>query len=106
VNGTTLLHLARTTCVHHLVGVDELGEDDATRAARHDFADLMRDVTDSAADLEPADLTALAEQLDGLITSLRDSGAKVVAAAAGPILYVAVLPKGYRRDVRLLVAGT
>jgi hypothetical protein len=46
----------------------------------------VRDVTDSAAELEPADLTALAGQLDGLITLLRNSGAKVVAAAAGPIL--------------------
>jgi hypothetical protein len=92
--------------VHHLVGADELGEEDAMREAWHDFADLMRDVTDSAAELEPADLTALAGQLDGLIISLRDSGAKVVAAAAGPILYVVVLPNGYRRDVRLLVAGT
>jgi hypothetical protein len=92
--------------VHHLVGADELGEEDAMREAWHDFADLMRDVTDSAGDLGPADLTALAEQLDGLINSLRKFGVKVIAAAAGPSLYVAILPTGYRRDVRLLFAGT
>jgi proline dehydrogenase len=104
VNGTTLVQLARTARVHHLVGADELTEDEATREAWHDFADLMRDVADSAAELGQEDLTALAGQVDSLIAALRGVGARVVAGAAGIILYVAVLPRGYRRDARLLFA--
>jgi hypothetical protein len=64
------------------------GEEDVERRreARHDFADLMRDVADSAAELDGGDRMVLAAQLDRLLQELRALGAEVwpVAASRGP----------------------
>jgi hypothetical protein len=103
VDGTTLARLVAGTQVHQVTAADEVGEGEAQQAW-HDFADLMRGVADSAADLDAADQDALSRQVDGAISELRATGARVVAGTAGAILYVAVLPKGYRRDARVLFA--
>jgi hypothetical protein len=105
VDGPTLLRLVVQTQVHEVTAADEADEGE-TRKAWHDFADLMRDLGDSAADLAEADRVPLAGQLDRLITELRRHGFRVVAGAAGTILYVAVLPHGYRQDVRALFAAS
>ncbi|MFL5333772.1 MAG: hypothetical protein ACJ8H8_11465 [Geminicoccaceae bacterium] len=105
VDGTTLLRLVAETRVHHVTAADAVEEGPA-RETWHDFADLMRDLGDSLEDLDEADRAPLAEQLDLLIAALRRHGVRVVAAAAGPILYVAVLPRGYRRDASLLFAAS
>jgi hypothetical protein len=89
--------------VHQVAAADEVGEG-VTQEAWHDFADLMRDVADSVADLDLADRDTLGQQVDGAIGALRNAGARVVAGAAGAILFVAVLPRGYRRDTRMLFA--
>jgi hypothetical protein len=105
VDGPALVRLVIANRVHHVTAADEVG-DGAAQEAWHDFADLMRDVTDVAADLDAADLEALGLQLDLAITELQHVGARVIAGAAGTILYVAVLPKGYRRDARLVFAAS
>jgi hypothetical protein len=51
----------------------------------------MRDVADSAADLDKADLAALAGQVDAAIEDLETAGARVVAGEADGVLHVAVL---------------
>jgi hypothetical protein len=91
------------TQVHHLVGADELDESEA-REGWHHFADLMRDVADSAADLGAADRARLAEQVQAAIHDLQAAGARVLTGAAGAILYVAVKPRGWQRDLRRLFA--
>ena len=48
----------------------------------------------------------LAGQLDLLIAEIRRHGFRVVAGVAGTVLYVAVLPRGYRQDVRALFAAS
>jgi hypothetical protein len=105
VDGATLLRLVVQTRVHEVTAADETGEGEA-REAWHDLADLMRDLGDSAADLAEADRVPLAGQLDLLMAELRRHGFRVVAGAAGTILYVAVLPRGYRQDVRALFAAS
>jgi phosphoserine phosphatase len=105
VDGPTLLRLVVQTRVHEITAADETGESDV-REAWHDFADLMRDLSDSAADLAEADRVPLAAQLDLLIAELRRHGFRVVAGASGAIFYVAVLPRGYRQDVRRLFAAS
>jgi hypothetical protein len=99
VDGAALVRLVTGTQLHQVTAADEVGEGEA-QEAWHDFADLMRDVADSAADLDAADQDALSRQVDGAIAGLRHAGARVIAGAAGAILYVAVVPKGYRRDAR------
>lgn len=105
VDGATLVRLVAETQVHHVVAADEIGAGEA-QEAWHDFADLMRDVADSAADLDVEDRNALAMQVDASLADLRQAGARVIAGAAGAILYVAVMPKGPRRDTRVLFAGS
>jgi hypothetical protein len=105
VDATTLLRLVVQTQVHEVTAADEAAEGEV-REAWHDFADLMRDLRDSAADLAEADRVPLAEQLDLLMAELRRHGFRVVGGTAGTILYVAVLPHGYRRDVRALFAAS
>jgi len=83
----------------------EAGEGEA-KETWHDFADLMRDLGDSAADLAEAERVPLAAQLDRLIAELRRHGFRVVAGAADTILYVAVLPREYWQDVRALFAAS
>jgi hypothetical protein len=105
VDGVTLLSLVVQTRVHEITAADEANEGEV-REIWHDFADLMRDLGDSAADLAEADRVPLAEQLDVLIAELQRHGFGVVAGAAATILYVAVLPRGYRQDVRALFAAS
>ena len=104
VDGPTLLQLVVQTRVHEITVADEAGKGES-REAWHDFADLMRDLGDSAAVLAEVDRVPLAGQLDLLIAELRRHGFRVVAGIAGTVLYVAVLPRGYRRDVRALFAA-
>ena len=61
-------------------------------------------LANGAADLEAADRAGLAEQVDAWIADLKIAGAKVLAGTAGAILYVAVVPRGWRRDLRGLFA--
>ena len=103
VNGLALVHMAAEARVHHLVGADEL-EVGQARDCWHQFADLMRDAADSAADLDVADRATLARSVDAAIADLKAVRARVLAGSAGQILYVAVLPRGCRRDPRLLFA--
>ena len=70
VDGPTLLRLVMQTQVHEVTTADEAGEGEA-REPWHDFADLMRDLGDSAADLAEADRVLLAAELDLLIAELR-----------------------------------
>jgi hypothetical protein len=105
VDGPTLVRLVTATQVHQVTAADEVGEGEA-QDAWHDFADLMRDTADSAADLDAADQGELGRQINGAIAELRHAGARVIAGAAGAILYVAVLPKGRRRDARMLFAAS
>jgi DNA end-binding protein Ku len=105
VNGQTLVRLVIQTQVHHVTAADEVGEGEA-HDAWHDFADLMRDVADSVADLDAADRGALGRQVDAAIAELHQAGARVIGGVAGAILYVAVLPKGYRRNARVLFAAS
>jgi hypothetical protein len=93
----------RPNAVHHVVRADELDAGDA-RKVWHGFADLVQDTTDSAAGLDSAGRAALARRADAAIRDLQAAGARVLACGAARVLYVAVLPKGLRRDVRLLFA--
>ena len=90
-DGATTVRLAAEASGHDVVGADELSAGEA----RHEFADLMRDVADSAADLAAEDRAVLAEQLDQAIADLETAGARVVAGAGagGGVLHVAVLPR-------------
>jgi hypothetical protein len=103
VDWPTLVRLVTETRVHHVVAAGEIGTGKA-QEAWHDFADVMRDVADSAADLDAEDRRALAMQVDASLAGLHQAGGRVIAGAAGAILYVAILPKGYRRDTRVLFA--
>src|SRR5215207_929930 len=91
--GTTIVRLAAGAKGHDIVGADELSDGEA-RDPWHAFADLIRDVADSAAGLEDADRAALALQLDAAIADLHAAGARVVAGSDGKVLHVAVLPQG------------
>ena len=103
VDGRTLVRMAAATRVHHIVGADEL-EVEPVQEIWHDFADCMRDVCDSAADLSPDDEDALGGQLDSLIAELRGHGARVLAGQAGAFLYVAVVLRAGERDLVKLFA--
>jgi hypothetical protein len=105
VDGSTLVALAAAAHVHHVTGADDLNEGSA-EACWHHFADLMRDIADSAAELGEDDRAILARQADDAIAALRIAGAKVLASGAGAVLYVAVVPRGWRRDLRPLFSGT
>ena len=105
VDGATLLRLVVQTRVHEVTALDEADEGEV-REAWHDFADLMRDLGDSVADLAEAERVPLAAQLGFLIAELKRHGFRVVAGAAGTILYVAVLARRYRRDVSALFAAS
>lgn len=104
-SGEALVRMAAQAAVHQLAGADELERDEATADAWHTFADLMRDVADSAAELDEADRTALVEQVASAVADLRRVGATVVAGIGGQILFVAVVPFGDRRDLRLMFAS-
>jgi hypothetical protein len=105
VSGDALVRLAAEAKVHHVAGAHELDAGPAEPWWHH-FADLMRDTADSAAELGNTDRVALAEQADEAIVELKHAGAKVLAGSAGGILYVAVVPHRWRRDLRLLFAGS
>lgn len=102
-SGGMLVEMAAQAAVHLLVGADEL-EREPSADAWHTFADLMRDVADSAADLPAVDRSALAAQLDAAIVDLRRVRARVVAGMGGSAMFVAVLPIGDRRDLRAMFA--
>jgi hypothetical protein len=105
VTGETLVRMAAEATLHRLVGADDL-EGEQAADAWHTFADLMRDVFDSAAELGERDRLALAAQVDDAIADLRHVRARVVAGSGGTVLFVAVLPTGLRRDARHLFAIT
>ena len=86
------------------MGADELSAGEA-REAWHEFADLMRDVADSAADLDAEDRAVLAEQLDRAIADLEAVGARVVAGVGRGVLHIAVLPERRKRDMRFFDAA-
>jgi hypothetical protein len=77
VDGHALVRLVAKTQLHHVTAADEVGEGEA-QDAWHDFADLMRDVTDSATDLDAADRDALGRQVDDAVAELRHAGARVI----------------------------
>jgi hypothetical protein len=104
LDGAAIVRLAAAAKVHHLVGADELGRGVA-REAWHAFADLMGDVAAGAADLGDASRAALAARLDAAIADLEAAGARAIVGAGGGILYVAVLPRGRKRDPRFLFAA-
>jgi sirohydrochlorin ferrochelatase len=64
---------------HGLVGADEL-ECDETSDAWHTFTDLMRDVSDCAAEVGERPREA-GHVLDGAIADLQTSGARMLAGA-------------------------
>jgi hypothetical protein len=101
--GEALVRMAADAAVHRIVGADDLDTEEA-RDAWHTFADLMRDLFDSAAELDEADRRALAAQVDAAVADLRRVRARVVAGSAGTVLFVAVLPMERRRDARHLFA--
>jgi hypothetical protein len=103
--GEALVRMAAEAVVHQVVGSDDLERDEATADAWHTFADLMRDVADSAAEMGDGDRDALAEQVDAAIADLRRMKARVVAGMGGGILFVAVVPLRERRDMRFLFAA-
>ena len=103
-DGATIVRLAAEASGHDVVGADELSAGEA-REAWHEFADLMRDVADSAADLDAEDRAVLAEQLDRAIADLEAAGARVVAGVGRGVLHIAVLPKRRRRDMRFFDAA-
>src|SRR5690349_18654011 len=105
VDGAALVALAAVAQIHHVTGTDDLNQGPA-EACWHHFADLMRDIADSAAELGEEDRGVLAKQADEAITELKQVGVKVLAGGAGRILYVAVVPRGWRRDLRLLFVGS
>jgi hypothetical protein len=102
VDGAMIVRLAAEASGHDVVGADELSAGEA-REAWHEFADLMRDVADSAADLDEEDRAVLAEQPDRTIADLEAVGARVVAGAGRGVLHIAVLPKRRNRDTRFLI---
>ena len=102
-NGEMIVRMAAEAVAHQVVGADELEREEA-EDAWHTFADLMRDVADSAAELGEADRKALAGYVDAAIADLRKVRARVVAGAGGGILFVAVVPIGDRRDLRVMFA--
>jgi hypothetical protein len=104
VDGATIVRLSAEASGHDVVGADELSTGEA-REAWHEFADLMRDVADSAADLDQEDRAVLAEQLDRAIADLEAAAARVVAGTGRGVLHIAVLPKRRRRDTRFFDAA-
>jgi hypothetical protein len=105
VTGDALVRMAASAHVHQLVGADELERDEARQDAWHTFADLMRDVADCAAELGEDDRAVLAAQVDGAIAHLRRLRVRVIAGLGGGILFVAVVPARWRRDLRLMFAA-
>jgi hypothetical protein len=103
--GAALVRMAAEAKVHQVLGADELEREEETQDAWHTFADLMRDVADSAAELEEADRQSLAGQVDAALADLRRVRAKVAAGTGGGIMFVAVLPVGDRRDLRVMFAS-
>jgi hypothetical protein len=101
-DGATIVRLAVEASGRDVVGADELSAGEA-REAWHEFADLMRDVADSASDLDEEDRAVLAEQPDRTIADLEAVGARVVAGAGRGVLHIAVLPKRRNRDTRFLI---
>ena len=99
VDGATIVRLAAEASAHDVVGADELSTG-ASREAWHDFADLMRDVADSAAELDDADRAVLARQVDRAIADLEATGARVIAGAGSGVLHIAVLPQRCRAGAR------
>ena len=95
--------MAADAAVVQLVGADELAGGPAEDAWQA-FADLMSEVEADAPGLDQGGRAALAVRLDAAITRLRRDGARVVAGAGGAVAFVAVVPKGYRRDLRTLFA--
>jgi hypothetical protein len=84
-DGAALVRAAAEADYAEVTGADALearGRDERLREAWHDFADLMRDVVDRAAELDGDDRAALAAQLDRLLRELRALGAEVWAVAA------------------------
>jgi hypothetical protein len=104
VDGATIVRLSAEASGHDVVGADELSTGEA-REAWQEFADLMRDVADSAADLDDEDRAVLAEQLDRAIADLEAATARVVAGTGRGVLHIAVLPKRRRRDTRFFDAA-
>jgi hypothetical protein len=104
-DGAALVQMAAAASVHEIAGADELEHDEARQDAWHTFADLMRDVADCAAEMGDADRAALARSVDEAMADLRRVRARVVAGLGGAILFVAVVPSGYRRDLRFLFAA-
>jgi hypothetical protein len=102
-NGEMIVRMAAEAVVHQVVGVDEL-EREPAQDAWQTFADLMRDVADSAVEFDEADRTVLAAQVDAAIADLRKVKARVVAGMGGGILLVAVMPISDRRDLRVVFA--
>jgi hypothetical protein len=102
--GEALVRLAAEAVLVQLVGDDELEHGEA-QAAWHHFADLMLDA-DCVASLDDAGKARLARNLDMTIGALRRAGATVRAGAGGGVLFVAVVPIGYRRDLRALFAAS
>jgi hypothetical protein len=87
-DGAALVRAAAEADYAEVTGADALERagDERLSEAWHDFADLMRDVADSAADLDGGDRMVLAAQLDRLLQELGMLGAEVraVAASRGP----------------------
>jgi hypothetical protein len=88
-DGAALVRAAAEADHAEVTGADAVearGRDERLRGAWHDFADLMRDVADRAAELDAGDRAALAAQLDRLPQELGMLGAEVraVAASRGP----------------------
>lgn len=95
--------MAASAAVVQLVGADELAGGPAEEAWQA-FADLMSEVEADAPGADGAAHAGLAARLDAAITALRRAGARVVAGGGGAVLFVAVVPTGYRRDLRALFA--
>jgi hypothetical protein len=83
-DGAGLVRAAAEADYVEVAGADALEDagDQRLSEAWHDFADLMRDVADRAAELDEDDRAALAAQLDGLLRELGALGAEVWAVAA------------------------
>ena len=103
-DGATIVRLAVEASGQDVVGADELSAGEA-REAWHEFADLMRDVGDGAADLDAEDRAVLAQQLDRVMAELEAAGARVIAGAGRGVLHVAVLPKRQKRNTRFFEAA-
>jgi len=83
-DGKALVRAAAEADYAEVTGADalELRGDERLREAWHDFADLMRDILDSAADLDGTQRSVLAARTDALLRDLHALGAEVWAVAA------------------------